>query len=215
MDWLTALCSGKYIGRAKYSLDRLESSFSPKHNITSVISYKYSRFARHIWQRNMTCLQRLLLASLIGVFVLVNNDDKTVASSMNHVVKNATTSSKKLQNETGRQGRNSRDRNSPKSQTAAPDAPSVKNGTTSIKLQREILNLLGLPRRPRISLNTRLHGRKMSAPRYMMDLYNMLEMNGTTTDGGGCCNNTATDSRAVGADTIMSYLNHSELIQCM
>lgn len=156
----------------------------------------------------MTCLQRLLLASLIGVFVLVNNDDKTVASSMNHVVKNATTSSKKLQNETGRQGRNSRDRNSPKSQTAAPDAPSVKNGTTSIKLQREILNLLGLPRRPRISLNTRLHGRKMSAPRYMMDLYNMLEMNGTAADGGGCCNNTATDSRAVGADTIMSYLNH-------
>lgn len=85
----------------------------------------------------------------------------------------------------------------------------LKNGSTSGTLQREILNLLGLPRRPQLSLNTRLHGRKMSAPRYMIDLYHSLESNvSLSTDGLFCCNDSVTDSRALGADTIMSYLNH-------
>ena len=89
-------------------------------------------------------------------------------------------------------------------------ATAVKNGTTPVKLQREILNLLGLPRRPRPSLNTRLHGRKMSAPRYMMDLYNSLERNASVESEVFCCNNSVMDSRALGADTIMSYLNHGK-----
>lgn len=87
----------------------------------------------------------------------------------------------------------------------------LKNGSTSGTLQREILNLLGLPRRPQLSLNTRLHGRKMSAPRYMIDLYHSLESNvSLSTDGLFCCNDSVTDSRALGADTIMSYLNHGK-----
>ena len=89
-------------------------------------------------------------------------------------------------------------------------ASAAKNGTTSVKVQREILNLLGLARKPRPSLNTRLHGRKMSAPRYMMDLYNSLERNASVKSGAFCCNNTVSDSRALGADTIISYLNHGE-----
>ena len=166
----------------------------------------------------MTGLHRLLAASLLVLFVSPNSDDCTLASAVNPI-KNGTTS-KKLQNEIlnnlpspRRQRHNPRAHNSPKRQATASEATSVKNGTTSTKLQREILNLLGLPRRPRLSLNTRLHGRKMSAPRYMMDLYNSLEMNGTAPDGGFCCNNTITDSRAVGADTIMSYLNHGKSIK--
>ena len=163
----------------------------------------------------MTCLHRLLAAFLLALFVSPKSDDSTLTSAANPV-KNGTTS-KKLQNEIlknlplpRRQRNNARAHNSPKRQAAASEATSVKNGTTSTKFQREILNLLGLPRRPRLSLNTRLHGRKMSAPRYMMDLYNSLEMNGTAPDGRFCCNNTVTDSRAVGADTIMSYLNHGK-----
>lgn len=161
----------------------------------------------------MTGLHRLLAASLLALFVSPNSDDCTLASAVNPI-KNGTTS-KNLNNllSPRRQRHNPRAHNSPKRQAAASEATSVKNGTTSTKLQREILNLLGLPRRPRLSLNTRLHGRKMSAPRYMMDLYNSLEMNGTAPDGGFCCNNTITDSRAVGADTIMSYLNHGKSIK--
>lgn len=163
----------------------------------------------------MACLRRLLILSLLALFAAPKHDDFTVASSVNRVLKNGTTSKKVqrkiLENLPGRNRPNPRIYNLPKNEDAS-EAPTVtvKNGTTSMKLQREILNLLGLPRRPRLSLNTRLHGRKMSAPRYMMDLYNSLEMNASSSDGGFCCNNTVTDSRAVGADTIMSYLHHGK-----
>jgi len=165
------------------------------------------------------CLDRLLIVSFLALFCFPKNGDHTSASTVNHVVKNGTTS-EKLQQEIinniplfHRQRLNPRVHNSPKSQDATTEEPSVKNGTTSTKLQREILNLLGLPRRPRLSLNTRLHGRKMSAPRYMMDLYNTLQMNVTSSNRGFCCNETGTDvSRAESADTIMSYLNHGKSV---
>ena len=110
-----------------------------------------------------------------------------------------------------RRGNSRQHHSSHKKEDSNPESSSVlKNGTTSAKLQREILNLLGLPHKPRISLNTRLHGRKMSAPRYMIDLYNSLENNVSVSgvEGEFCCNDTLADSRASAADTIMSYLNH-------
>lgn len=52
----------------------------------------------------------------------------------------------------------------------------------------------------------------MSAPLYMMDLYNSLEMNASDSNGNFCCDSSVMDSRAVGADTIMSYVNHGKVI---
>jgi hypothetical protein len=73
-------------------------------------------------------------------------------------------------------------------------------------LKREILGLMGLPRRPRPSMITRLYGRRLSAPLYMMKLYNSISQNQSFNEGF-CCNGTIADWRALGADTIMSYLN--------
>ncbi|XP_068736390.1 bone morphogenetic protein 7-like [Montipora capricornis] len=158
----------------------------------------------------MTCLARLLVSSLLTLRAVYNAECSPQSSS-----NKLETASDMLGGEFFRNlplpRRHRRDRRVPrpsKDQSNDGERSSAKNGTTSIKLQREILNLLGLARRPRLSLHTRLHGRKMSAPRYMMDLYNSLELNVSATDAGVCCNTSGTDSRAVGADTIMSYLNH-------
>lgn len=163
----------------------------------------------------MICFYRLLILSF-ALHDSLRNDKMTEAST---VIKNGT-NAKELDSEIftrhsfpRRTRINQRHHHSSqKKRGNVADTTSVlKNGTTSGTLQREILNLLGLPRRPRLSLNTRLHGRKMSAPRYMIDLYNSLENNvSVSSDGGFCCNNTVTDSRALGADTIMSYLNHGK-----
>lgn len=167
----------------------------------------------------MTCLYRLLIVSF-ALYSWPRSGKETDASTTS---KNGTPG-KVLDSEiinrlsfSSRRG-NSRphhDHSSQKKENASAESSSVvKNGTKSIKFQREILNLLGLPRRPRISLNTRLHGRKMSAPRYMIDLYNQLENNVSVVseESGFCCNGTLADSRASGADTIMSYLHHGESI---
>ena len=167
----------------------------------------------------MTCLFRLLIISL-ALYGSPWSDERKGASM---AVKNGT-SQKKLDSEIVNRlsfpsrSANSRQHHSSqkKEYTSSDSSPVVKNGTTGIKLQREILNLLGLPRRPRLSLNTRLHGRKMSAPRYMIHLYNSLENNVsvTSSESGFCCNNSLADSRASGAATIMSYLNHGESYTC-
>lgn len=158
----------------------------------------------------MTCLARLLVASLLALRAAYHSECSSPSPSDKLSASSDLFSEEFLENlalrRQHRRGRSARE--SPKGQSANSERSSVKNGTTSIKLQREILNLLGLPRRPRLSLNTRLHGRKMSAPRYMINLYNSLEMNVSASDGGVCCNTSKTDARAVGADTIMSYLNH-------
>lgn len=161
----------------------------------------------------MTCLYRLLIVS-IALCSLSWDSKLTVASK---VVKSETTEKKLESDIVNRLSFGSRRGNSRQHQTSqkkwdsnAESSSILKNGTTSAKLQREILNLLGLPHKPRISLNTRLHGRKMSAPRYMIDLYNSLENNASVSsvEGDYCCNDTVADSRASGADTIMSYLHH-------
>lgn len=161
----------------------------------------------------MTCLYRLLFVSF-ALYVSPWSGKETEGST---AVKNAT-SRKDLDSDivsrlsfSSRRVNSRKHASSQKKEDASAESSSVvKNGTTSIKLQREILNLLGLPRRPRLSLNTRLHGRKMSAPRYMIHLYNSLENNVTVAsgEGGFCCNDTLADPRLSGADTIMSYLNH-------
>ena len=162
----------------------------------------------------MACLCRLLIVSL----ALCSSPYGSRITEASKVVKNGTTE-KELESDIlnrlsfGSRRGNSRQHHqtSQKKWDSNSESSSVlKNGTTSAKLQREILNLFGLPHKPRISLNTRLHGRKMSAPRYMIDLYNSLENNASVSseDGGYCCNDTLADSRASGADTIMSYLNH-------
>lgn len=181
----------------------------PKHNITSCLPYS----TLQIWQRTMTCLYRLLIVGFALNLSPWSGKD-TEAST---IVKNGTSEKNLDSNIVNRLSFPSRRVNSrqqphtsQKKEDASTDSSStVKNGSTSIKLQREILNLLGLPRRPRLSLNTRLHGRKMSAPRYMIDLYNSLENNVTVASGDSrfCCNDSL-DSRVSGADTIMSYLNH-------
>lgn len=158
----------------------------------------------------MTCLARLLVASVLALRAAYHSECSSPSSSDKLSASSELFSEEFLENLSLRR-QHRRDRSvhdSAKGQSANSERSSVKNGTTSIKLQREILNLLGLPRRPRLSLNTRLHGRKMSAPRYMINLYNSLEMNVSASDGGVCCNTSNTDARAVGADTIMSYLNH-------
>lgn len=165
----------------------------------------------------MDCLYRLLIVSFVLLYASPRSD-KVYTEASAKVGKNGSAEEldsgilNRLSFSRRPRINNPRHLHSSQKKVDATEAPSVvKNGTTSTKLQREILNLLGLPRRPRLSLNTRLHGRKMSAPRYMIDLYNSLENNVTVTDGGGfCCNDTVTDSRAAGADTIMSYLNHGE-----
>ena len=163
------------------------------------------------------CTQRLLIVSFLALFASPTGSESTLASSINQVVKTKSTVSnaqhEDLTQSTSRRNRsNPRVNNSPRKKDVS-DAQSVKNDTTSFTLQREILALMGLRQRPRLSLNTRLHGRKMSAPLYMMDLYNSLEMNGSDSNGNFSCNNSAAmDSRAVGADTIMSYVNHGKRI---
>ena len=87
--------------------------------------------------------------------------------------------------------------------------PLLKNESTSVSLEQEVLNLLGLVRPPKRT-NTTLFGRNMSAPRFMIELYNSLAANQSVSVDGLCCNSTVTDPRAVDADTIMSYLNHSK-----
>lgn len=161
----------------------------------------------------MTCLYRLLIVS----FALCSSPWGSKVTEASKVVKNGTTE-KELESDIvnrlsfGSRRGNSRQHHSShkKEDSNAESSSALKNGTTSAKLQREILNLLGLPHKPRISLNTRLHGRNMSAPRYMIDLYNSLENNVSVSsvEGEFCCNDTLADSRASGADTIMSYLNH-------
>lgn len=86
--------------------------------------------------------------------------------------------------------------------------PLLKNESTSVSLEQEVLNLLGLVRPPKRT-NTTLFGRNMSAPRFMIELYNSLAAN-QSVSVDGLCNSTVTDPRAVDADTIMSYLNHSK-----
>ena len=85
----------------------------------------------------------------------------------------------------------------------------VRDGNHSKAFQREILNLMGLPKRPRPPLHIRLYGKKLSAPRFMLDLYKSLSKNDSEQQGF-CCNGTLTDQRAAGADTIMSFPNHSK-----
>ncbi|XP_031575305.1 bone morphogenetic protein 7-like [Actinia tenebrosa] len=76
----------------------------------------------------------------------------------------------------------------------------------SNNLKQDILSLMQLARRPRPSMMTRLHGRRWSAPLYMVRLYNSISQT-QSYHGGFCCNGTIADWRAIGADTIMSYLN--------
>jgi hypothetical protein len=83
---------------------------------------------------------------------------------------------------------------------------SSRDDAISPTLKQEILNMMGLPRRPRPNKITRLYGRRLSAPLYMMKLYNSISQN-QSYDEGFCCNGTIADWRALGADTIMSYLN--------
>ena len=85
----------------------------------------------------------------------------------------------------------------------------IRDGNRSETLQREILNLMGLRKRPEPSREIRKHGRKLSAPRFMIDLYNSLSKNDSELHGF-CCNGSLTDQRAAGADTIMSFPNHSK-----
>jgi len=77
--------------------------------------------------------------------------------------------------------------------------------TDSPLFRQEILNLMGLKKRPRPTIPSSFR-RVMSAPRYMMKLYHSITQNQSYADGF-CCNNTIADSRALGADTIMSYLH--------
>lgn len=161
------------------------------------------------------CTLRLLLVSFLALFASPTDSESTLASTINQVIKPESTVSnaqhEDLTQSSRRNRSNPRVNNSPRKENVS-DAQSVKNDTTSLTLQREILALMGLPHRPRLSLNTRLHGRKMSAPLYMMDLYNSLEMNASDSNGNFCCNSSVMDSRAVGADTIMSYVNHGKVI---
>lgn len=77
--------------------------------------------------------------------------------------------------------------------------------TESPIFKQEILSLMGLRQRPRPTITTPLR-QLMSAPRYMMKLYNSISKNQSYGDGF-CCNDTIVDTRALGADTIMSYLH--------
>lgn len=187
----------------------LESCFVHLQNTTSQVRSPY--FTAQIWQRTMTCLYRLLIVS----FALSSLPWGSKVTEASKVVKNGTTQ-KQLESDIvnrlsfGRGNSRLLQTSQKKWDSNAESSSVLKNGTTSAKLRREILNLLGLPHKPRISLNTRLHGRKMSAPRYMIDLYNSLENNASVSsiEGEYCCNYTVADSRASGADTIMSYLHH-------
>lgn len=85
----------------------------------------------------------------------------------------------------------------------------IRDGNHSKAFQREILSLMGLPKRPRPPLRIRLYGKQLSAPRFMYDLYKSLSKN-DSDEKGFCCNSTLTDQRAAGADTIVSFPNHSK-----
>ena len=90
----------------------------------------------------------------------------------------------------------------------------IKNESKTVTMEKEILKLMGLPRRPQISLATMMFGRRMSAPRFMMELYNSLAANQSVTVDGPRFNGSVTDPRAVRADTIVGYLNHSKSSVC-
>lgn len=85
-----------------------------------------------------------------------------------------------------------------------------RDAQTSNNLKQDILSLMRLVRRPRPSIIARLHGRRLSAPLYMVKLYKSISQNQSYHDGF-CCNSTIADWRAIGADTIMSCLNQGTL----
>ncbi|KAH6935808.1 hypothetical protein HPB50_010295 [Hyalomma asiaticum] len=78
-------------------------------------------------------------------------------------------------------------------------------------MQQEILNLLGLDHRPK----PKIHERKFSAPRYLLDLYNSFkdEDNGDIhLDAAKAHNEFITNNQSLrminDSDVIMSFLNH-------